>query len=41
MNGQHRGFAFVEFSSMDEAKNAFSALENSHFYGRKLAIEWA
>jgi len=36
-----RGFAFAEFSSAEEAKNAFSALENTHLYGRKLAIEWA
>ncbi|KAL4447005.1 hypothetical protein ABPG74_014977 [Tetrahymena malaccensis] len=41
MNGQHRGFAFAEFSSAEEAKNAFTALENTHLYGRKLAIEWA
>ncbi|EGR30188.1 rbd protein, putative [Ichthyophthirius multifiliis] len=41
MNGQHRGFAFVEFTTTQEAKNAFTALENTHFYGRKLVIEWA
>jgi hypothetical protein len=37
----YRGFAFVEFTSTEEAKNAYSALENTHFYGRKLVIEWA
>ena len=37
----NRGFAFVEFSSSEEAKNAFCALENTHLYGRKLVIEWA
>ena len=38
---KNRGFAFAEFSSAEEAKNAFTALENTHLYGRKLAIEWA
>jgi hypothetical protein len=27
--------------SVEEAKNAFAALSNTHLYGRKLAIEWA
>lgn len=41
VTGEHRGFAFVEFSNEDEAKNAFEALSHSHFYGRKLVIEFA
>lgn len=39
--GEHRGYAFVDFSSVDEAKNALEALKNTHFYGRKLVIEYA
>jgi len=39
LDGTHRGFAFVEFISHDEAKNAFQSLQNTHFYGRKLVIE--
>lgn len=40
-SGDHRGYAFVEFLTHEEAKNAFSKLSNTHFYGRKLVIEWA
>lgn len=39
--GCHRGFAFIDFLTSDEAYNAFNALENTHFYGRKLVIQWA
>jgi multiple RNA-binding domain-containing protein 1 len=39
--GGHRGFAFVEFVSAEEAAAAFGALKNTHMYGRKLVIEWA
>ncbi|EGD82752.1 hypothetical protein PTSG_03403 [Salpingoeca rosetta] len=39
---QHRGFAFVEFSSKEEAKSAFEALSGStHLYGRRLNLEFA
>ena len=41
LDGTHRGFAFVEFISHDEAQKAFKELQNTHFYGRKLVIEWA
>jgi multiple RNA-binding domain-containing protein 1 len=41
LDGSHRGFAFVEFVSHEEAKAAFKNLQNSHFYGRKLVLEWA
>jgi multiple RNA-binding domain-containing protein 1 len=41
LDGSHRGFAFVEFVSSEEAKNAFKSLLNTHFYGRKLVLEWA
>jgi len=36
-----RGFAFVEFISIEEAKNAFTSLSSTHLYGRKLNIEFA
>jgi multiple RNA-binding domain-containing protein 1 len=37
----HRGFGFVEFVTIEEAKNAFKHLQNSHLYSRKLVIEYA
>lgn len=40
-NGQHRGFAFMEFVSEQEAENAFKTLTNTHFYGRHLVLQWA
>ena len=40
--GDHRGFAFIEFSSVSDAKAAFNALVHStHLYGRRLVLEWA
>ena len=40
--GEHRGFAFIEFSSISDAKSAFSSLVHStHLYGRRLVLEWA
>jgi multiple RNA-binding domain-containing protein 1 len=41
LDGTHRGFAFIDFVSNEEAKTAFKSLQNSHFYGRKLVLEWA
>lgn len=41
MDGTHRGFAFVEFASKNEAKSAFEALSSAHLYGRHLVIEYA
>lgn len=41
LDGTHRGFAFVEFISHEETKKTFKSLQNTHFYGRKLVIEWA
>jgi multiple RNA-binding domain-containing protein 1 len=41
MGGAHRGFAFVEYSSAQEAAAAMTALEKTHFYGRHLILEWA
>ena len=40
-DGTHRGFCFVEYLTEQEAKSAKTALENSHFYGRHLVLEWA
>jgi len=41
INGQHRGFAFVEFVSTEEAKSAFHSLNHTHLYGRKLNLEFS
>ena len=41
IDGSHRGFAFIEFMSHEEAQKAFKELQNTHFYGRKINIEWA
>ena len=42
MTGSHRGFAFVEFLSKEEAKKAFESLcHSTHVYGRRLVLEWA
>ena len=40
-DGNHRGFAFIDCMTIDEANRAFSSLENTHLYGRKLNFEWA
>jgi multiple RNA-binding domain-containing protein 1 len=40
-DGTHRGFGFVDFLTKQEAKNAFEALQSSHFYGRHLVLKWA
>ena len=41
MGGEHRGFAFVEFSTAQEAVQAMASLRNTHLYGRHLVLEWA
>jgi multiple RNA-binding domain-containing protein 1 len=40
-SNSHRGFGFVEFVTVEDAKNAFETLQHSHLYGRKLVIQWA
>ncbi|KAJ1542249.1 Multiple RNA-binding domain-containing protein 1 [Nowakowskiella sp. JEL0078] len=40
-DGNHRGFAFVDFLTVQEAKEAFEKLGSIHLYGRHLVIEWA
>ncbi|GAB4829474.1 hypothetical protein Ancab_019147 [Ancistrocladus abbreviatus] len=39
--GNHRGFAFVEYVTKQEAQNALQALSNTHLYGRRLVLERA
>jgi hypothetical protein len=34
MGGEHRGFAFVEFNSSQEAQLAKESLKNLHLYGK-------
>ncbi|CAL8464375.1 g3910 [Coccomyxa elongata] len=40
-DGNHRGFAFVDFLTKQEAKSAAEAMTGTHLYGRRLVIEWA
>ena len=40
-NKSHRGFAFVDFVTAQEAKAAFESLHSTHLYGRRLVLEWA
>ena len=35
-NGQNRGFGFVEFSMLDQAKKAFILIQNVHIEKRHL-----
>nr|DAD24360.1 TPA_asm: hypothetical protein HUJ06_025824 [Nelumbo nucifera] len=39
--GNHRGFAFVEYVTKQEAENALQALSSTHLYGRHLVLERA
>ncbi|KAK8940474.1 Polyadenylate-binding protein RBP47C' [Platanthera zijinensis] len=39
--GSHRGFAFVEYITKQEAQNALRALSSTHLYGRHLVLERA
>ncbi|GFQ07896.1 probable RNA-binding protein 19 [Phtheirospermum japonicum] len=39
--GNHRGFAFVEYVTKQEAKNALRHLSSTHLYGRRLVLESA
>mmetsp|Transcript_28719 Transcript_28719/g.65364 ORF Transcript_28719/g.65364 Transcript_28719/m.65364 type:complete len:870 (-) Transcript_28719:1-2610(-) len=40
-DGTHRGFAFCEFVTSKEARNAMTSLSQTHLYGRRLVLEWA
>jgi multiple RNA-binding domain-containing protein 1 len=37
---RHRGFAFVDFATAQEAQNAKAALSHAHLYGRHLVIDF-
>ncbi|XP_014244006.1 probable RNA-binding protein 19 [Cimex lectularius] len=40
--GSHRGFAFVEFMTKQDAKRAMESLgQSTHLLGRRLVLEWA
>merc|ERR1712181_158494 len=40
--GDHRGFAFIEYDALSDAKAAFKSLVHStHLYGRRLVVEFA
>lgn len=39
--GGHRGFAFLDFMTKQEAKNVYDNMANIHLYGRHLVLEWA
>ncbi|PKA62790.1 Polyadenylate-binding protein 2 [Apostasia shenzhenica] len=39
--GSHRGFAFVEYVTKQEAQNALQSLASTHLYGRHLVLERA
>lgn len=41
-SNNHRGFGFVDFLTEEDALRAFRELcHSTHFYGRKLVLEWA
>jgi multiple RNA-binding domain-containing protein 1 len=41
IGGVHRGFAFIDFNTKQEATRAMQALSRTHMYGRHLVIEYA
>ncbi|KAJ2813194.1 Multiple RNA-binding domain-containing protein 1 [Coemansia furcata] len=40
-SGGHRGFAFVEFLTPQEAQHVLDTMKDTHLYGRHLVIDWA
>jgi len=40
-DGNHRGYAFVEFVTKQEARNALEGVGGVHLYGRRLVVEYA
>eukprot|EP00775_Hariotina_reticulata_P011800 gene11800-11945_t len=40
-DGNHRGFAFLEFTTKQEANNALTGVGGTHLYGRRLVVEYA
>jgi multiple RNA-binding domain-containing protein 1 len=41
IDGSHRGFAFVDYLSAEDAQNAMMKLSQTHLYGRHLVLEWS
>jgi multiple RNA-binding domain-containing protein 1 len=41
IGGNHRGFAFIDFNTKQEATRAMNSLSRTHLYGRHLVIEYA
>lgn len=41
LDGSLKGYAFLEFNSKDDCTKAKIELQNIHFYGRKLVLEYA
>lgn len=42
VDGQFRGFCFVDYLTQEDALRAFKSLcHSTHLYGRKLVLEWA
>ena len=40
-DGSHRGFAFVQFVTKEEARSARDRVQGAHLYGRRLNIDFA
>ncbi|KAJ2162003.1 Multiple RNA-binding domain-containing protein 1 [Coemansia sp. RSA 552] len=40
-SGGHRGFAFVEFLTPQEAQHVLDTMKSTHLYGRHLVLGWA
>ncbi|KAJ2629382.1 Multiple RNA-binding domain-containing protein 1, partial [Coemansia sp. RSA 1290] len=40
-SGGHRGFAFVEFLTPQEAQHVLETMKSTHLYGRHLVLGWA
>lgn len=40
-DGSHRGFAFLEFTTKQEAANALQGVGGTHLYGRRLVVEYS
>ncbi|KAJ2376770.1 Multiple RNA-binding domain-containing protein 1 [Coemansia sp. RSA 2607] len=40
-SGGHRGFAFVEFLTPQEAQHVLDTMKDTHLYGRHLVVDWA
>ncbi|GMI18199.1 hypothetical protein TrLO_g973 [Triparma laevis f. longispina] len=40
-DGTSRGFAFVEYQSAKDAREAMEKLKSTHLYGRHLVLEWS